>query len=35
MTAAGWVLMLLSWATIISLFVFCLTKVFTSERKTD
>ncbi len=32
MSAAGWVLMLLSWVTIVSLFVFCLSKVFSSER---
>ena len=35
MNATGWVLMLASWVTIISLLVFCLSKVFASERNGD
>lgn len=35
MSAAGWILMLASWATIIGLFVFCLAKVFSAERNSD
>ena len=35
MSTGGWILMLVSWTTIISLFVFCLTKVFTTHRNAD
>jgi len=35
MNAGGWILMLASWTIIISLFIFCLTKVFSTHRNSD
>ena len=35
MSASGWFLMLASWVTIISLFVFCLYKVFANNGSSE
>jgi hypothetical protein len=32
MTLVGWILMLFSWSMIVGLFVFCLTKVFRTQK---
>jgi hypothetical protein len=35
MTLTGWILMIVSWSAILTLFIYCLIKVMTTNQKRD